>query len=126
LEKPLIESKNQGVPPSSITNCFGCGINYSKNNLVQKKFIDNLVLHAYKGCKSISIVKSSWFRRLVMKRDTKVKLFTCHQFVSKNILNIVIETMDTDVLPLLVKCATTSVTFDLGISKTKFDNKVYE
>jgi len=61
-----------------------------------------------------------------MKRDTKVKLFIHHQLVSKNILNIVIETMDTNVLPLLVKCATTSVTFDLGISKTKFDNKVYE
>jgi hypothetical protein len=60
-----------------------------------------------------------------MKRDTKRKLFTCHQFVSKNILNIVVETMDTYVLLLLVKCATRSVTFDLGISKTRFDNKVY-
>lgn len=60
-----------------------------------------------------------------MKRDTKVKLFTCHQFVSKNILNIIVETMDTYVLPLLVKCATTSVTFDVGMSKIGFDNKVY-
>jgi hypothetical protein len=56
-----------------------------------------------------------------MKRDTKVKSFTCHQFVSKNIL----KTIDTYVLPLLVKCATTSVTFDLGMPKTGFDKRVY-
>ncbi len=58
-----------------------------------------------------------------MKRETKVKSFTCHQFVSKNIFNIVVKTIDTYVLPLLVKCATTSVTFDLGMSKTGFDKK---
>jgi hypothetical protein len=73
----------------SIIDFFGCGTSYSKINFVQLKFIEDLVLHVCKGYQSISVVESSWLRRLVMKIDPKVKFPTHIQFVSKHLPNMV-------------------------------------
>jgi len=61
------------------------------------------VLHVCKGYKNISIVGSSWFRRLVMKRDPKVEFPTRRQFVLEYLPNMVAKTMDRHVLLLLAK-----------------------
>jgi hypothetical protein len=81
----------------------------------------DLVLYVCKRYANILDVESFWFRRLVMKRYPKVKLPTCHQFVSYNIPNMVAKIMDRYVLLLLVKYAISCVTFDLSMSKTRFD-----
>jgi hypothetical protein len=60
--------KWKGVPPSSIINFLGGGTSYCKNNGVQIKFIEDLVLYACKGYETIWTIESSWLRRLVMKR----------------------------------------------------------
>jgi hypothetical protein len=72
-----------------------------KKDLAQIRFIKDLVLHVCKGYKNISIVESSWFRRLVMKRDPKFEFLTCRQFVFKYLHNMVAKTMDRYVLLLL-------------------------
>ncbi len=91
------------VPPSSTTDFFGVGTNYSKQRSAQIRFIKDLVLHVCKGYKNISIVESSWFRRLVMKRDPKVEFLTFRQFVLEYLPNMVAKTMDRYVLLLLAK-----------------------
>ncbi len=68
--------KRKGVPPLLIIDFFSGGTSYSKKNHVQFIFIKNLMLHVCKGYQSISIVESYWLRRLVMKRDPKVKFLT--------------------------------------------------
>jgi hypothetical protein len=88
----------------SIIDFFGGGTSYSKKDFVQLNFIEDLVLHVCKGYQSISIVESSWLRRLVMKRNPKVKFPTRIQFVSKHLPNMVAKTVDRYMLFLLTKC----------------------
>ncbi len=83
--------------------CFGGGTNYSKKDSTQLKFIEDLVLHVCKGYQSISIVESSWLKRLAMKRDPKVKFPTRIQLVSKHLPNMVAKTINRFVLFLLAK-----------------------
>jgi hypothetical protein len=43
-----------------------------KKDFAQIRFIKDLVLHVCKRYKNISIVESSWFRRLIMERDLRL------------------------------------------------------
>jgi len=49
-----------------------------------------LVFHVCKGYQNISVVKSSWLKRVVMKRNPKFKFCTCSQFVSKHLHDMVV------------------------------------
>lgn len=69
------------------------------HELLQERSYSNkihwdLVLHVCKEYQSISIVESSWFKRLVMQIDPKVDFITCRQFVSKHLPNIIAKIMD--------------------------------
>jgi hypothetical protein len=65
--------KQKGLPPSSINELFGGGTNYFRKYHVQLKFIKDFVFHVCNGYQNISIVESSWLKRLVMKRDPRVQ-----------------------------------------------------
>jgi hypothetical protein len=105
--------KQKHVPPLSIIDFFGGGPNYFKKDLVQLRFIEDSVFLVCKGYQNISVVESFWLRRLVMKRNPKVKFPTHSQFVSKHLLEMVVKTTNGYVLPLLTKCETANITFDL-------------
>lgn len=56
-----------------------------------------------------------------MRRNPKFKFSTCRQFVLEHLLDMVAKTMYRYVLPLLVKCETKGVTFDLRMCQIGFD-----
>jgi hypothetical protein len=74
--------KRMGVPPSSIIDFFSGGTSYSKKDHVQFQFIQDLVFHVCKGYQNISIVESYWLKRLVMKKNLKIKFPIRSQFVN--------------------------------------------
>jgi len=56
-----------------------------------------------------------------MKKDPKVKFPTCSQFVSKHLFDMVAKTMDKYIQPLLAKCESTSITFNLLMSRIGYN-----
>jgi hypothetical protein len=66
--------KQKGVPPSSIIDFFGGDTSYFKKYHVQLKFIKDFVFHVCNGYQNISVVESSWLKKLVMKRDLRVQI----------------------------------------------------
>ena len=87
----------------------------------QQRFIEDLVLFIAKGYESLSIVESAWLRRLMMRRDPKVVCPSRKQLVREHIHAMITKTMDRYVLPLISSCQTTSITFDLWMSRTGWD-----
>jgi len=72
----------------------------------------------------MSIVESPWIHQLIMSRDPKIKFPTHKQLMKDHIPSLFAKTMEYYVLFALMKCTTTSVTFDLWMNKTRFDTFV--
>jgi hypothetical protein len=51
------KSKKKGIPLLSIIDFFGGGINYSKKDHAQLKFIEDWVFHVCQGYQNILIVE---------------------------------------------------------------------
>jgi hypothetical protein len=105
--------KWKGVPLSSIVDFFSSDASYSTKDHVQIRFIKNLMLHVVKSIITSKLSSLFDLGGWVMKRNQKVKFPTCRQFVLEHLLNMVAKTMYRYVLPLLVKCETKGITFDL-------------
>jgi len=77
-----------------------------------------------KGYETLAMVESPWLRRLVMRRDPKVKFPTRNgrkALVYEHIPTLFAKTMEWYVLPVIASCTTASITFDLWMSRVGFD-----
>jgi hypothetical protein len=101
------------VQGSQIVDFFGSKEPYKKLDPPQVNFITNLVLLIVKGCIPLSLVESQWVRRLVLMCDSKMAFPSRRQLLKEHIPAMFMKTMEQYVLPLVGKCATVSVTFDL-------------
>ena len=113
--------KRKGVQPSAITEFFAGHKSYHKGDVQQKHFLEDLVLFIAKGYETLAVVESLWLRRLVMRRDPKVKFPTRKALVHEHIPALLAKTMERYVLPAIASCATASITFDLWMSRAGFD-----
>ena len=78
-------------------------------------FITNLVLLIAKGCLPLSLAKSPWEWHLILMCKSRMAFLTTKQLVNEHIAMFV-NTMEKYVLPLLGKCGTVSITFELWMS----------
>jgi hypothetical protein len=75
------------------------------------------VLLIAKGCIPLSLIESPWVRRLVLMCDSKMAFPSRRQLVKEHIPTMFMKTMEQYVLPLIGKCTTVSVTFELWMSR---------
>ena len=113
--------KRKAMKPSAITKKFAGQKLYHKGDVQQKHFLEDLVFFIAKGYKTLAVVESPWLRRLVMRRDPKVKFPTRKALVHEHIPALFSKTMEQYVLPAIASCATASITFDLWMSRAGFD-----
>jgi hypothetical protein len=70
------------------------------------------------------IIKSPWFHQLIMLKDLKIKFPIHKQLMNDHIPSLFAKTRKYYVLLALMRCTTTSVTFDLWMDKTRFNTFV--
>ena len=73
------------------------------------------------GYETLAVVENPWLRRLVMRRDPKVKFSTRKALVDEHILALLTNTMERYVLPIIVSCVTASIIFNLWMSRADFN-----
>lgn len=74
---------------------------YSKNDPIQKAFLENPFLYVAKGYHHFSSVKNPWLKRLLMYQNGIIVFRSCHQLVKDVLLGIVAKAMEVLVFPTL-------------------------
>jgi hypothetical protein len=92
-----------------------------KEDLGQKKFMEDLLLFLAKSYMPISIVENQWLRHMVLCQNPQIVFPNQKQVVQHAILELVAKTMEKFVILVLESCITTSTSFDLWMSTSRHD-----
>ena len=76
-------------------------------------FNTNLVLLVAKDSLLLSLAKISWMQRLILMCNSQMAFLSTKQLMKEHIPAMFVKTMEQYVLPLVGKCETVSITFDL-------------
>jgi hypothetical protein len=87
----------------------------------QKDFLQDLGLLIMKNNLPLQFVESVWFKRLILHLFPRVVFPSIKQFSQEILPNLVEKTKQVYVLPKLIDCISTVVSFDLWMSKGAHD-----
>ena len=80
---------------------------YGKNDVVQQRYLEDIVLYIAKRYITLFAIENPWFHHLdLLRPDSRVKFSTMKQFAKEIIPSILQKTIEHYVLPTLVSCAT--------------------
>ncbi len=78
-------------------------------------------MYIAKGYRLLSSVENPWLKRLIFHQCGHVRFPTQHQLVNEMLPNVVETTREKYVLPTFASCITCIASFDLWMSRAKYD-----
>ncbi len=110
--------------PSTISIFFGHVTPYSKDDLIQKEFEEDLTLFIAKELMSLSFVEAPFFNGLILKQNPHFNFPLRRILVNDILLRMVELTKDKYVFSSLESCHSCPVSFDPWMSKFIVDTFV--
>ncbi len=106
---------------SSTFEVFASKNPFTKNDVEQKMFMENLALLIVKNYLPLQFVENVWLKCLVLQLCFSVQFPFWKLFSNIILLELVEKTKETYVLPLLNDCSCVATNFDLWMSKGAHD-----
>ncbi len=128
LEGPRWPSKKRSNPnPTTISSFFGSVMPYSRNDLQQKQFEEDLALFIAKELMPLSFVEAPFFRRLVLRQNPHLNFPSRRVLVLVNeiLLKITKKTKEKYISLALEYYNTRMVSFDLWMFRVRVDTFVF-
>jgi hypothetical protein len=92
-----------------------------KEDLGQKKFMEDLFMFVAKGYVPIFVVENQWLRHMVLCQKPQIVFPNWKQITQHAILELVAKTTKKIVMLVLKSCITIKISFDLWMSTSRHD-----
>lgn len=110
--------------PTSIINYFGSVRPYKKSNPIQIGLIKDFVFFNVKAYMLLSTVESPWLRQNGIASLCQIQFLFNKQLIHEHLCVLLHKTMEVYMFPTIGQCTTLTTTFDLWMSRLRYDTFV--